>query len=137
LEQTDLELNNVQINIPLTTGSNPIVSECDGEYSHEARKNILVWYLPIIDASTKSGSMEFSVPNSRPLDFFPLHISFTSKTAYAKIKVSFNKLCILILHIDSIYLILLQVNEVTLVEDDSPVKYSVETIFFTDNYEVV
>lgn len=30
-----------------------------------------------------------------------------------------------------------QVSEVLLVEDDSPVKYSVETVFFTDNYEVV
>lgn len=30
-----------------------------------------------------------------------------------------------------------QVSEVLLVEDESPVKYSVETVFFTDNYEVV
>lgn len=87
LEQTDLELNNVQINIPLPIGSNPVVSDCDGQYAHEARKNTLVWSLPIIDTSTKSGAMEFSVPSSRPLDFFPLHVSFTSKTSYAKIKV--------------------------------------------------
>lgn len=30
-----------------------------------------------------------------------------------------------------------QVSEVLLVEDESPVKYSVESVFFTDNYEVV
>lgn len=30
-----------------------------------------------------------------------------------------------------------QVSEVLLVEDQSPVKYSVESVFFTDNYEVV
>lgn len=30
-----------------------------------------------------------------------------------------------------------QVSEVLLVEDESPVKYSVETVFVTDNYEVV
>jgi len=29
-----------------------------------------------------------------------------------------------------------QVSEVLLVEDQSPVKYSVESVFFTDNYEV-
>ncbi|EZA57676.1 hypothetical protein DMN91_003227 [Ooceraea biroi] len=115
LEQADIELNDVQINIPLPIGCNPIVSECDGQYTHEARRNTLVWSLPVIDASTKSGSMEFSAPSSTPADFFPLHVSFTSKTPYAKIKV----------------------NEVLLVEDESPVKYSVETVFFTDNYEVV
>ncbi|XP_011703527.1 PREDICTED: coatomer subunit delta [Wasmannia auropunctata] len=115
LEQADLELNDVQINIPLPIGCNPIVSECDGQYTHEARRNTLVWSLPVIDASTKSGSMEFSAPSSTPADFFPLHVSFTSKMPYAKIKVS----------------------EVLLVEDESPVKYSVETVFFTDNYEVV
>lgn len=30
-----------------------------------------------------------------------------------------------------------QVSEVLLVEDESLVKHSVETVFFTDNYEVV
>lgn len=40
------------------------------------------------------------------------------------------------LHIKIMSLIF-QVSEVLLVEDESPVKYSVETVFFTDNYEVV
>ncbi|XP_053974641.1 coatomer subunit delta [Hylaeus anthracinus] len=115
LEQVNLELNDVQINIPLPMGCTPIVSECDGQYTHEARRNTLVWSLPIVDATAKSGSMEFSAPSSTPSNFFPLHISFSSKTSYVNIKVS----------------------EVLLVEDESPVKYSVETVFFTDNYEVV
>ncbi|XP_023288486.1 coatomer subunit delta [Orussus abietinus] len=115
LEHDDLELNDVQINIPLPVGCNPIVNECDGQYTHEARRNILTWSLPLVDASTKSGSMEFSAPSSDPSDFFPIHVSFASKTSYAKIKVS----------------------EVLLVEDESPVKHSVETVFFTDSYEVV
>ncbi|XP_015594789.1 coatomer subunit delta [Cephus cinctus] len=115
LEQDDLELNDVQINIPLPIGCNPVVNECDGQYNHESRRNTLVWSLPLVDASTKSGSMEFSAASSTPSDFFPLHISFSSKTSYAKIKVT----------------------EVLFVEDESPVKYSVETVFFTDNYEVV
>ncbi|XP_033213605.1 coatomer subunit delta [Belonocnema kinseyi] len=115
LEQTDLELNNVQINIPLPLGCNPVVNECDGQYNHESRRNTLTWSLAIVDASTKSGSMEFSAPCSTPSDFFPLHISFSSKTSYAKIKVL----------------------DVLLVEDESPVKHSVDTVFFTENYEVV
>ncbi|XP_076750338.1 coatomer subunit delta [Xylocopa sonorina] len=115
LEQVNLELNDVQINIPLPMGCNPIISECDGQYTHEARRNTLVWSLPVVDATTKSGSMEFSAPSSNPADFFPLIVSFSSKTSYVNIKVT----------------------EVLLVEDESPVKYSVETVFFTDNYEVV
>ncbi|KAG7206469.1 hypothetical protein KM043_003814 [Ampulex compressa] len=115
LEQIDLELNDVRIDIPLPMSCNPIVSECDGQYTHEARRNVLVWSLPLVDATTKSGSMEFSAPSTTPSDFFPLHVSFSSKTSYAKIKVS----------------------EVLLVEDESPVKYSIETVFFTDSYEVV
>lgn len=87
LEQADLELNNVQINIPLPLGCTPVVSECDGQYEHEARRSMLVWTLPLIDASTKSGSMEFSAPSSNSADFFPLQVSFSSKTPYAKIKV--------------------------------------------------
>ncbi|XP_035720393.1 coatomer subunit delta-like [Vespa mandarinia] len=115
LEQDDLELNDVNINIPLPIGCTPIVSSCDGQYTHETKKNILVWTLPLVDASTKSGSMEFSAPSSTSADFFPLHVSFASKTSYAKIKIT----------------------EVLLVEDESPVKHSIETVFFTDNYEVV
>lgn len=115
LEQANLELNDVQINIPLPIGCNPIVNECDGQYTHEPRRNTLLWSLPVIDATTKSGSMEFSAPSSTPADFFPLHVSFSSKTSYAKIKVA----------------------EVLHVEDETPVKHSVETVFFTDNYEVV
>ncbi|XP_043259367.1 coatomer subunit delta [Colletes gigas] len=115
LEQLNLELNDIQINIPLPMGCTPIVSEFDGQYTHEARRNMLVWSLPIVDETTNSGSMEFSAPSSTPADFFPLRVSFSSKTSYVDIKVT----------------------EVLLVEDESPVKYSVETVFFTDNYEVV
>jgi hypothetical protein len=34
-------------------------------------------------------------------------------------------------------ILIFQVSEVLLVEDESPVKYSVDTVFFSDNYEVV
>lgn len=88
LEQIDLELKDVVINISLPMNCTPIVNECDGDYQHEARRNMLVWSLPIVDASSKTGSMEFSAPSSRPSDFYPLTLSFTSQTSYAKIKVT-------------------------------------------------
>lgn len=93
----------------------PSVGECDGEYHVDSRKNILQWKLPIIDKANKSGSMEFFVPSSIPGDFFPLQISFTSKTPYADLKI------IQVLNVD----------------DDTAVKFSSETIFYADKYEIV
>nr|CAD7460759.1 unnamed protein product [Timema tahoe] len=114
LEHDHLELNDVCIAIPLPIGSSPVVSECDGEYTYEPRKNMLLWTLPIIDASNKSGAMEFSA-TALPGDFFPVTVNFVCKRSYANLKVT----------------------EVLAVEDDSPVKFSEETVFFTEKYEVV
>lgn len=87
LTHVDLELNNVQISIPLPPGCNPIVGGCDGQYSHESRRNTLLWTLPIVDASNKTGVLDLTAPNSAPSDFFPLDVEFSAKTPYAKIKV--------------------------------------------------
>ncbi|KAF2882585.1 hypothetical protein ILUMI_23602 [Ignelater luminosus] len=115
LTQPDLELADVNITISLPIGCSPIVGECDGTYNHEARRNQLIWSLPLIDSSNKTGSLEFSAPKAIPNDFFPLNVSFNSKSTYAQIKVT----------------------EVLLVDDESPVKHSVETVLFPDKYEIV
>ena len=52
----------------------PSVAEYDGTYNYDARKHILQWNIPIIDAANKSGSMEFSCNSSIPGDFFPLQV---------------------------------------------------------------
>ncbi|XP_028155524.1 coatomer subunit delta [Diabrotica virgifera virgifera] len=115
LAHTNLELVDVNIVIPLPIGCSPIVGECDGMYTHEAKRNQLVWNLPLIDASNKTGSLEFNAPRAIPADFFPLSVGFNSKSSYASIKIT----------------------EVVLVDDDSPIKYSVETALYPDKYEVV
>ncbi|EFA00195.2 coatomer subunit delta [Tribolium castaneum] len=115
LADPNLELADVNILIPLPMGCNPVVGECDGSYTHESRRNQLIWNLPIIDSSNKTGSLEFSAPRSIPNDFFPVTVSFSSKSAYANIKIL----------------------DVLMVDDDSPVKYSVETSLFPDKYEIV
>ena len=97
------------------TGAHPAVTECEGDYTHDSRKNRLLWNIPIIDGANSAGAMEFSVPASIPGDFFPLQISFTSKTTYADIKV----------------------NDVLHLDDESPVQYSTETSFFAEKYEIV
>lgn len=93
----------------------PSVAECEGDYTHDPRKHVLHWNLPVIDASNKAGSMEFSVPASIPADFFPLEVSFVSKNPYADLKL----------------------NDVVMVEDEQPVKFSHETLLYTERYEIV
>lgn len=96
-------------------GCSPTVAECDGDYNHDSRKNLLQWNLPIIDATNKSGSLEFNAPHSIPGDFFPVNITFTSKIPYADMRVK----------------------QVAMVDDESPAKFSTETILYTERYEVV
>ena len=89
LEQTQLELNDVVISIPIPHGVNaPVVSECDGEYQYEKRGSVLQWQLPVIDGSNGSGSMEFSCGGNAD-DFFPVRVTFYSKKAFSEIKVGF------------------------------------------------
>ncbi|CAG2256121.1 ARCN1 [Mytilus edulis] len=115
LEQPQLELNDVTINIPLPTGVGaPVVGDCDGEYNYDSRKSMLVWSLPVIDASNKSGSLEFSIAG-HPDDFFPVHVNFMSKKSYCD----------------------LQISDVRLIDGEQPVKYSSEVMCYTDKYEIV
>jgi len=115
LQDDNLELVNVVIAIPLAHGcGTPNVSECEGEYEYEPRKNQLTWQLPLVDASNKSGAMEFSCQGQAE-DFFPINVSFYSKRPYADLTVS----------------------DVVLVDDGSSVKYSADTNFFAEKYEIL
>ncbi len=65
----------------------PKVSEADGNYHHDHRHSLLEWTLPVIDASNKTGSMEFSIAG-HPDDFFPVSVNFLSRKSYCDIQVS-------------------------------------------------
>ena len=65
----------------------PKVTQCDGDYNHESRKNVLEWTLPVIDQSNSSGTMEFSIPGHED-DFFPVAVSFVSKKSFCGVTVS-------------------------------------------------
>uniref|UniRef100_A0AAZ3NW09 Coatomer subunit delta n=1 Tax=Oncorhynchus tshawytscha TaxID=74940 RepID=A0AAZ3NW09_ONCTS len=92
----------------------PVVGDVDGEYKHDSRRNVLEWSLPVIDAKNKSGSLEFSIAG-QPNDFFPVNVSFVSIRNYCDIQVA----------------------KVTHVEGDAPVKFSLETSFLVDKYEIL
>uniref|UniRef100_A0A8C8YN27 Coatomer subunit delta n=1 Tax=Prolemur simus TaxID=1328070 RepID=A0A8C8YN27_PROSS len=115
LQEDNLELNDVVITIPLPSGVGaPVIGEIDGEYRHDSRRNTLEWCLPVIDAKNKSGSLEFSIAG-QPNDFFPVQVSFISKKNYCNI----------------------QVTKVTQVDGNSPVRFSTETTFLVDKYEIL
>lgn len=117
LEMEKMELNDVIVCIPVASGvGSPVVGDCDGEYRYDARKNVLEWILPIIDASNKTGSLEFSI-GGQPNDFFPVTVAFESKRSYCNLTV-----------VD-----VLQLDET----DEKAVKYSTDTMFFVEKYEIV
>ena len=70
----------------------PVVSECEGEYHYDTRKNMLEWTLPVIDSNNESGLMEFTI-NGCPDDFFSVAVSFVSKKPYSDISVSSSFFC--------------------------------------------
>jgi len=115
LENTDLELSDVTIAIPLPHGcGTPNISECEGDYSHDTRKQQLLWQHTIIDQNNKTGSMEFSC-GGNPDDFFPVSVSFTSSKSYSGI----------------------QVLDCSQVDGGDPVKFSSSVQFFAEKYEIV
>lgn len=115
LEHIDLELNNVTVTVPLPFGSAPVIQECNGVYSYEPKKNVLIWSVALVDMSNNTGSIEFEVPKAIASDFFPIKVDFLSKSSYNKIKPM----------------------EIRLVDDNTPVKFTFETSLYTGNYEIV
>lgn len=115
LEKQELELQDVVISIPIPSGvGSPNVAECEGEYSHDTRRGALLWQHPVIDRNNKSGSMEFSV-GGNPDDFFPVTLAFSSSKTFSGI----------------------QVLDCVEVDGGTPVKYSSNTAFFAEKYEIV
>jgi len=115
LEQTNMELEDVLISIPCPSGVGaPVVNECDGEHHFDTHKKILQWRLPFIDASNKSGSLEFCIAG-HPDDFFPVNVSFVSKNSYCDISAS----------------------SVQIQDSSEAVKFSSQVVFVVDRYEIV
>jgi len=111
----ELELNDVVISIPIPHGVGaPNVSECEGEYTHDTRRGVLLWQHPVIDAENTTGSIEFSVSGA-PDNFFPVTMSFTSSKSFSGI----------------------QVLDCVDADSTSPVKYSSDVSFFPEKYEIV
>ena len=65
----------------------PVVGEVTGSTEFESRKGLLHWRVPLIDSSSNTGSMEFTVPAANASSFFPVHVSFRSNTTFCALQV--------------------------------------------------
>lgn len=114
LQREDITLHNVRIIVPLPTATAPVVGECEGSYEYHKTKNVIVWSMPIIDASNSTGTLEFTVPNGHSDHFFPVTVAFTSENLFVPITVQ-------------------EVSKT----DGSSVVFSVETNFNSESFEIV
>ncbi|RNA09231.1 coatomer subunit delta [Brachionus plicatilis] len=115
LQKLSLELNNVSIVIPLPSNQAPIVKNCDGDFQHEKYKNCIIWRIPMIDQSNSTGSFEFTV-NGHANEFFPINVNFVSPKPYCDIQPE------AVSHADN---------------SSQSIKFSVESTFSVDRYEIV
>jgi len=115
LQLKELELNDITISIPVPAGVGaPNMGELDGDYNYDAKKALLEWKLPMINASNPNGSLEFTIP-ACPDDFFPINVSFYSTQTMCNIAVS----------------------EVKNSETQTPVKHSHDKSLIIEKYEIV
>lgn len=81
------ELRDVVISIPVGSGNQPTVSQCDGEFIYNARSQSVEWRLALIDSSNSQGSLEFTTARVDSSNFFPINVAFSSKYTYAPVAV--------------------------------------------------
>jgi hypothetical protein len=55
--------------------STPKIAEVgEGEARYDGRKEAVEWRIEMVDGSNKTGSMEFTAPDTDPASFFPINV---------------------------------------------------------------
>ena len=90
LERDEMTLQDCKIQIPLgTTSEGPQIISCDvGSHRHNSRSGYLEWTIDYIDSSNGSANLEFQIKSSSEESFFPVQISFKSKSLLSGIAVN-------------------------------------------------
>lgn len=81
------ELHNVTVTIPLGTSAAPNVISADGRFKHIGGNSQLLWELDLVDQSTSSAALEFSIAQRDANAFFPITVSFVSNRLYCSMDV--------------------------------------------------
>ncbi|KAG2237189.1 hypothetical protein BDF21DRAFT_356700 [Thamnidium elegans] len=114
LENSDLELREVVISIPLPAEPTAEVTQADGSYFVDRSRRVLEWQLPVINSSNKSGLLECSIPGDDANAFFPVTVSFISDKLICGVDVL----------------------DITNVENNSPAPFSKEIIMAAEDYVI-
>jgi len=115
-EANSIDLHNVVISIPLPALRDPPqVNQVDGDFRWDSRRSVLFWEIELVDDANRNGSMEFVVPAADPDIFFPIDVSFASKSTLCDIVV----------------------DQIFNVSDGTPVKYGAVKSLGVDSYQVV
>ncbi|CAK4066305.1 unnamed protein product [Aphanomyces euteiches] len=110
----DMVLENVVIQIPTGVVDPPHISQIDGEYRHNPSDNCVLWRLPSISSSNNTGSLEFSIRGSNLDAYFPIQVSFYSRSTYCDLSVA----------------------QVLKTADQSPVQYGFDQLVSTESYVI-
>jgi len=85
-KKVPIEFSDILISIPIP-GPAPVVGEVEGSCDFDSKKSVLYWRIPLIDNKKKTGSMEFTVPEAKNSQFFPVSVSFVSNKTLCPIEV--------------------------------------------------
>jgi hypothetical protein len=66
----------------------PAVGDVEGHYTIDKQHKVINWQLPIIDQSSKSGVLEFSVNSEDVSGFFPIKVSFVSNQSLCNVETA-------------------------------------------------
>uniref|UniRef100_M4BDM8 Coatomer subunit delta n=1 Tax=Hyaloperonospora arabidopsidis (strain Emoy2) TaxID=559515 RepID=M4BDM8_HYAAE len=111
----DMVLDNVNIVIPLGGSDAPSVANVDGQYQHNSSESSLLWHQDQISSTNNSGTLEFTIRGNNMDAFFPISVSFFSRSVYSDV----------------------QVESVQKIEDGSAIAFGFEKLLSTDSYRIV
>jgi len=109
----EMELYDVSIKIP-GCASAPEIVEIAGTHAHDAREETLDWRIDCIDASNTAGTLEFNIAQRDADAFFPIVVSFRSKSLYYDVPIE----------------------SVVSVEHGSAISYSLNKALSIDEYKI-
>ncbi|KAJ1302410.1 hypothetical protein OPQ81_002728 [Rhizoctonia solani] len=89
LQNTDLELHDLVISIPLPSGAYPTVSSHTGSWSINPNTHSLDWTTDSVSSQSETtGSLEFSVGGDDAEAFFPVKVDFKSEKSLIGVEVT-------------------------------------------------
>jgi len=85
-KKCDFDLQDVVIAIPIP-GPSPVVGDVVGSYEYDSKKGILFWKIPLIDNDNRTGSLEFTIPQTSNSSLFPVQVTFNSNSTFVALQV--------------------------------------------------